>query len=168
MSPQLQTNSPYLLSAGAGTPMAWFQSKITLKASCPELGVTEVVINPGDEPPLHVHKNEDEWFYLLDGEITFHVGAENLRGAAGAFVFFPRQIPHTFTIESPEARFLVMNTPGGFERMFKLAPETPEDAVSALRAYGMEVVGPHPRQTAAAGESDGVRTDSLVQGTVSH
>jgi len=130
--------------------MGWFESSISLKASCPELGVTEVLISPGDEPPLHVHKNEDEWFYMLEGEVTFHVGGENHPGGAGAFVCFPRGIPHTFTVESPAARFLIMNTPGGFERMFELAPKTPDDAVRALNAYGIEVVGPHPRHAAAA------------------
>jgi len=150
VSTQLNTNPPYALAAGAGTPMSWFGASITLKASCPEVGITEVVIHPGDEPPLHVHKNEDEWFYLLDGEVTFHVGTESHLGRAGAFVSFPRGIPHTFTIESPTARFLVVNTPGGFERMFELAPKTVEDAVRALNAYGMDVVGPHPRQAVAA------------------
>jgi hypothetical protein len=68
----------------------------------------------------------------------------------GGFVSFPRGIPHTFTVESPNARFLVMNTPGGFEHMFELAPKTIEDAVRALKAYDIEVVGPHPRQATAA------------------
>jgi hypothetical protein len=73
------------------------------------------------------------------------VGGENHRGTAGAFVSFPRGIPHTFTIESPSARILVINTPSGFEHMFERNPQTPEEAVEALRAFGMEVVGPHPR-----------------------
>jgi quercetin dioxygenase-like cupin family protein len=149
------TGRPYALAAGAGTPMVWFGSSITLKASCAEIGVTEVIMTPGEEPPLHVHKNEDEWFYILDGDMSFHVGGETLSGKAGVFVSFPRGIPHTFTVESSKARFLVMNTPGGFERMFLLAPRTPEEAARALRAYGMEVVGPHPRQ-AAAGVGAGV------------
>ena len=59
-------------------------------------------------------------------------------------------IAHTFTIESPAARTLIVNTPGGFEQMFKLAPQTPEEAIQALNTYGMEVVGPHPRETASA------------------
>ena len=66
------------------------------------------------------------------------------------FVSFPRGIPHTFSAETPAARFLVINTPGGFERMFELNPQTQEEAVSALTRFGMEVVGPHPRQAAAA------------------
>ena len=150
MQAQLKKTAPYALPAGGGTPLAWFASTITLKASSPEIGVTEVRMSPGDEPPLHIHKNEDEWFYVLEGKVIFHVGGENLYGETGGFVSFPRGIPHTFSIESPSARFLVLNTPGGFERMFELAPKTPEQAVRALEAFGMTVVGPHPRHAAAA------------------
>jgi quercetin dioxygenase-like cupin family protein len=128
--------------------MGWFESTITLKASCAEIGVIEAMLRPGEEPPLHVHKNEDEWLMVLDGEMTFQVGGENHLGKAGAFVSFPRGIPHTFSVESERARFLVMNTPGAFERMFELAPKTPEEAVRAMTAFGMEVVDPHPREAA--------------------
>jgi quercetin dioxygenase-like cupin family protein len=150
MTVQLNTSSPYVLNPGAGEPMSWFAAPLTLKASTREIGVVEVVISPGDEPPLHVHSREDEWFYLLEGKATFHVGGENYPASAGAFVSFPRGIPHTFTVESPTARFLLLNTPGGFERMFELAPKTVEDAVRALNAYGVEVVGPHPREGSSA------------------
>jgi len=148
MSTETETKS-YSLAAGAGKVMSWFASSMRLKASSPDLGVVEVLISPGDEPPLHVHKNEDEWFYMLDGVVTFHVGGENYHGETGTFVSFPRGIPHTFTVESAAARFLVMNTPGGFERMFEMAPKTPEEAVRALNAVDIEVVGPHPRRAAA-------------------
>ena len=124
----IQPDRPYALAAGEGTPMTWFTSTITRKASSPDLGVNEMIMSPGEEPPLHVHKNEDEWFYMLEGEVTFHVGGENYLGKSGAFVSFPRGIPHTFTIESPQARFLTLNTPDGFEKMFELAPKTPEEA----------------------------------------
>jgi quercetin dioxygenase-like cupin family protein len=148
MAVQLDAQAPYALAPGAGEPMSWFAATLTLKASAPQLGVLEVVISPGDEPPLHVHSVEDEWFYVLDGEATFHVGDQNYRATAGAFVSLTRGIAHTFTVESPTARFLLLNTPGGFERMFELAPKTPDEAVRALKEYGVEVVGPHPRQDA--------------------
>ena len=150
MTSEIKSNAPYHLPSGAGTPMGWFESTITLKASNPALGVTEVILHPGEEPPFHVHKNEDEWFYVLEGQVTFHVGNDQHCGTAGAFVSYPRGIPHTFTIESPAARFLVITTPGGFERMFELAPKTPEEAARAMEAFGMEVVAPHPREMAAA------------------
>jgi quercetin dioxygenase-like cupin family protein len=144
MAVQVEKSS-YALAPGDGEAMSWFSAVLTLKASAPELGVCEAVIGPGDEPPMHVHSREDEWFYLLDGEVSFHVGGETYHGGPETFVSFPRGIPHTFTVESPSARFLVINTPGGFERMFELAPTTVEDAARALEQYGMEIVGPHPR-----------------------
>ena len=63
-------------------------------------------------------------------------------------MFFPRGVPHTFTIESPAARML-LNAPGGFERMFEMAPSTPDEAVAALARYDIQVVGPHPESAAA-------------------
>ena len=145
MQAQVKTNPPYALAAGAGQALAWFGSTITIKASSDGVGITEAAMSPGDEPPLHVHKNEDEWLYVLEGAVTFHLGGEDHLGMPGAFVSFPRGIPHTFSIESPTARILVINTPGGFEHMFEPEPRTPQEAERALTAFGMEMVGPHPR-----------------------
>ena len=63
-------DTPYSLAAGEGEQLSWFDATMTLKASAPGLGVIETVIGPGDEPPLHVHESEDEWFYLLEGELV--------------------------------------------------------------------------------------------------
>lgn len=145
-----QATRPYHLGAGEGEPMSWFAAQFRLKASDPQIGLMELDASPGVEPPMHVHANEDEWYYLLDGEVSFHVGGDTHRGATGSLVFFPRGVPHTFTIESPSARMLLLNAPGGFERMFESAPNTLEEAVAALARYGVEVVGPHPREGAAA------------------
>ncbi len=98
-----------------------------------------------------MHRNEDEYYSLLDGEVTVHVGQDTYRAQAGSLVFLPRAVPHTFTIQTPTARMLLLNAPGGFERMFELAPATPEEAVAALARYDVNVVGPHPRQAADGG-----------------
>jgi len=94
---------------------------------------------------MHVHSREDEWFYIAEGEATFHVGDRTLRARSGAFISLPRGIPHTFTVKSARARFLMLNAPGGFERMFALAPSSVDDAVAALSHDGIEIVGPHLR-----------------------
>jgi quercetin dioxygenase-like cupin family protein len=151
MATQIAYGAPYALAAGEGTQMTWFSSSMTLKASAPDFGAVELSMVPGDEPPLHIHRREDEWFYLLEGEVTFHVGGEDLPGSSGSFVHFPRDIAHTFTVETPSARFLVFNTPGGFERMFERNPQSIDEAVAALTDFGMEVVGPHPRELAPTG-----------------
>jgi quercetin dioxygenase-like cupin family protein len=150
MAAQLEHGVPYALAPDAGARLAWFSSQMTLKASAPELGAIEAVIPPGDEPPLHVHSGEDEWFYLIEGEVTFHVGDQTFRESAGAFVSFPRGIAHTFTVESSSARLLIVNTPGGFERMFERGPKSVGEAMRAMGDFGMEVVGPHPRDAARA------------------
>jgi quercetin dioxygenase-like cupin family protein len=149
---QSSTRTAYHLAAGEGEPMSWFTAAFQLKASDELLGVMELTGSPGVEPPMHSHRHEDEWYYVLDGEVTFHVGGETHDAQPGSFVFLPRAVPHTFTIQSPTARILLLNAPGGFERMFELAPNTPEEAMSALARYDVEVVGPHPRQT--AGQAD--------------
>lgn len=150
MTAQVSANTHYGLAPDTGELLAWFDSRILLKASSPEIGITENTLRPGEEPPVHVHSREDEWLYVLDGEMSFQVGGAEYRGSRGAFVSFPRNIAHTFTIESESARFLVINTPGGFEHMFELGPKTPEEAVRAMEAFGMTVVAPHPRHAAVA------------------
>src|SRR5689334_10007517 len=97
MRSEQKTNAPYCLAADGGTPMAWFDATISLKASNPGLGITEVVLHPGEEPPFHIHRNEDEWLYIVEGQVTFHVGGEDYRGGPGAFASYPRGIAHTFT-----------------------------------------------------------------------
>ncbi len=59
-------------------------------------GLLEIQAGPGDGSPWHVHPEEDEWFYVLDGEFTFHVGDAELTLATGGFAFGPKGIPHTF------------------------------------------------------------------------
>jgi len=96
-----------------------------------QFGLVETSGAPGGEPPLHVHSNEDELFYVLEGRLKVFRGSEELILEAGESGFLPRNIPHTFKILSNQARFLVYITPGGFEEYFRkvgrpaeqLAPE---------------------------------------------
>lgn len=144
------TTQPYHLAAGEGEPMSWFTAQFQLKASDAQIGLMELEGSPGVEPPMHLHRNEDEWYYVLDGQVTFHVGEEDYEGRPGSLVFLPRAVPHTFSIRTPSARMLLLNAPGGFERMFELAPATPQEAVTALARYEVQVVGPHPRDAGSS------------------
>ena len=81
-----------------------------------QFGMIEIVIPQGLGSPWHVHPDEDEWFYVLDGEVTFFVGHTRLALAAGSFAFGPKGIPHTFIGASSEpARALVGLQPVMFE-----------------------------------------------------
>ena len=67
---------------------------------------------------MHVHHREDEWFYVIDGELTFWIGGTAVNAPAGAFVYGPRDIPHTFAVTSPQARTLIVTEPAGFENSY--------------------------------------------------
>ena len=60
------------------------------------LGLVETSIPPGHSPPLHLHREEDEAFYVLSGTVDFVCGDERFRSTAGAFVYLPRDVPHSF------------------------------------------------------------------------
>ena len=84
------------------------------------LGLVDAIVPPGGGPPPHVHSREDEFFYVIEGEITFHVESrEPIRARAGTFVFSPRGVRHRFANESARpARMLFGVLPGGMEKMF--------------------------------------------------
>ena len=71
----------------------------------------------------YVHHREDEWFYVIEGELTFWVGGRIIKAPTGPFVYGPREIPHTFTVTSPQARSLVVTEPAGFEKFMRALGE---------------------------------------------
>lgn len=111
------------------------------------LTALENVIPPGQGPPLHRHANEDEAWYVIEGELRFKLGGDVHRAQAGSFVFVPRGTPHCFqNVADAPTRILVMFTPAGMERFFDrfaaLADPEPEAFRRIGGPLGMEVVGP--------------------------
>jgi mannose-6-phosphate isomerase-like protein (cupin superfamily) len=83
------------------------------------LAVTEEV-PPLVDTPLHVHSNEDELFYALEGEHVIRIGDEEQRIGPGETAFGPRGVPHAQRRVVPgEGRMLIVLTPGGFEGFFR-------------------------------------------------
>lgn len=74
---------------------------------------------PGMEPPPHTHTREDETFYVLEGELLFTVGSDQIRATAGDFVFLPRNIRHQFKVLSAHFRCVVGIYPAGLEDYFE-------------------------------------------------
>ena len=90
-------------------------------------GLVESWVPVGAAPPLHVHHREDESFWVLEGQVRFRCGDEDIEAGPGSFVFLPRDVPHTFIVDGDEdAHMLTLLTPGGFERYFVDAGRTPE------------------------------------------
>jgi quercetin dioxygenase-like cupin family protein len=115
------------------------------------LTVFESTVAPGEGPPLHLHVNEDEVVYVIEGTLRLRLGDETQPAPAGAFAYIPRGLPHTWqNIGTSRARFLAIFTPAApgmesfFDRFAKLIDEMPlTDAFQALgAAAGMRVLGP--------------------------
>jgi len=69
--------------------------------------------------PPHYHKLEDESFYVLEGEIDFHVGDKKIIAGPGDFILLPKNIPHHFNLITDTAKALLHISPAGFETFFQ-------------------------------------------------
>jgi len=84
-----------------------------------QFALIEAVARKGNVPPPHIHHREDETFYVLEGEVEVSVGDRTIKGTPGTTFFLPRDVPHSFTIESEQSRMLILLTPAGLEEWFK-------------------------------------------------
>jgi len=143
---------PFVVAPGGGdTVQGPAGGPLTFKVRGDQTGgaltVIENVIAPGDGPPHHVHADEDEAWWIVEGSLRFKLDEEEQTADAGAFVYVPRGVAHSFQNPGPDpARILVMFTPGGMEAFFDAFAKLEEfdrEAFSRLGAeVGMEVVGP--------------------------
>jgi mannose-6-phosphate isomerase-like protein (cupin superfamily) len=128
-------------------------------SSTGRVSVLESLAPRGDSPPLHVHHDEDEVFHILDGELTLVVGGETVHLGTGATALAPRGVPHTYRVDSEQARWLVVTTAGSFAQFVLAAsrpagsaelpeptgPPSDEEQLAFAELcgrYGIELVGP--------------------------
>ena len=123
----------------------------------------------GTATPMQVHHEEDETFYVLEGEIVALVGDERVTLSAGDYAFAPRGIAHTTVVSSERARVLVTASPAGLEQLFvslgsavsESEPPAEEvlppidELVRRFAAYGVDIVGPRLRSATSASSSRG-------------
>jgi len=96
--------------------------------------VAELLAGPDLGPPPHIHRNNDENFYILEGTFDFSLAGQTFTARAGAFVHLPRGVVHTHRAGGgAPARALVMQSPAGVERFIAEAgkPATDPSAMPA-------------------------------------
>ncbi|MEH1951267.1 MAG: cupin domain-containing protein [Nostoc sp.] len=112
----------------------------------------EVIDEPQAGPPLHLHRREDESFYILEGTFAFQIGDRTVTAIAGWFITAPKGVPHSYkNIGTTPARMLTLFVPAGIENFFEdLSKLTAagtldiESIVAVAAKQGMELVPPPP------------------------
>lgn len=155
------TTGGYGLGPGEGEAL-WFNGGLgVLKATAEQtdggFAAMELLAPKGFASPLHIHRNEDEFFVVLSGEVRVKHGGDVMEAVAGSLVYGPRGVPHAFHVDSEEARLLLFFGPAGAEGFFRdagkpaRARELPppdeqfldKEALAKIAArYHQEFVGP--------------------------
>jgi quercetin dioxygenase-like cupin family protein len=84
------------------------------------LALMEFVTPAGHAPPHHVHEDEEEVWFVLDGEVTFFVGDRRHDLVPGQVAHGPRGVPHSYVVRSPQgARIAAVFSPACIEEFFR-------------------------------------------------
>src|SRR6266446_5474773 len=145
--------SALLLAAGAdreGESRGLGISTIAFKVSAPTPSdpfILENTFLAKGGPARHLHCDQDEWFYVLEGKFQFEVGAERFRLQPGDSLLAPRRVPHVWAfVGEARGRILVAFFPAGkmeafFREVTKANAMPPQDP-GIWRAHDMELLGP--------------------------
>ena len=124
-------------------------SRIDFKAIAPDGGllVLENTFHAKGGPPQHLHLEQDEWFYAVEGEFVIEVGDERHVLQPGDSVLGPRRVPHVWAhVGAGRGRILIAYTPAGrmeaFFREVTKADAMPAQDPALWREHGMQLVGP--------------------------
>jgi DNA-binding transcriptional MerR regulator/quercetin dioxygenase-like cupin family protein len=135
---------------------------VDCKVSAKDTGGAMCVFEFSGGWPRHLHHDQDEWLYVIDGEVVFEIGDKRYRAGAGQSVFLPRKVPHVWTpVGDVPAKILNVYQPAGkieefFRELsnFKDLPSREdvinntytEEQVKGLHrlfgAHGMDLLGP--------------------------
>ncbi len=159
-------SGPLVCGRGEGRPVHVLGADLTIRISTRDtngaFAVFEGHTPPLDGPPLHRHREHDEWWFIVQGEYRFEVDGEEIYASAGDTVYAPRGSRHTFqNIGSEPGWTITTVVPGGvdlfFEELDKAIPRgaAPEPAIMLplFEKYAQELLGPPLRARAACATS---------------
>jgi len=148
----------YALAGGGGEPWWFLDCRMTLKATGEQTHDAFTFLEwhapVGFGPPRHVHRAEDEAFYVLEGEMRVECDGRTWELGPGGFVLLPRGLEHCFVVTSP-VRGLQVTAPAQFERYVRRVGRTPTAEglpapsapdvpalVAAAEDLAIDIVGP--------------------------
>jgi quercetin 2,3-dioxygenase len=148
-------DNPSILRVGAGEDrFAEYRglgiSSIAFKVTPQDSGgllILENTFNEKGGPARHLHYDQDEWFYAVEGEFIIEVGHERTRLKPGDSLLAPRKVPHVWAyVGDARGRMLIVFMPAGkmeafFREVTKENAMPPQDP-ALWRAHGMELMGP--------------------------
>lgn len=110
----------------------------------------EALVPPGGGPPPHIHRREDETFYLIEGGVEFVLGEDTITAGPGDFVNIPRGTVHCFrNTGAATARMILTFTPAGIEHFFEEtldpAPNVADDVPQNIDEVAARYIEAAPR-----------------------
>jgi len=145
----------FILRPGEGRSIDLGGFQMTVKATSEQTGGAFTLLEAdepaGFGPPLHIHRDAAEAFYIVEGAYVIFIEGRETLCPAGSFIFIPAGIEHGFRVGRVASRKLILYTPAAMVGYFDevaaavRAGDVDPDALSAIaRRYSMEVVGPVP------------------------
>jgi mannose-6-phosphate isomerase-like protein (cupin superfamily) len=172
---EITASEPYALPKETGVTDVWWPfgpvvGRYSIKTSAEQtegrLLQLLAIDGRGAAPPMHIHHDTDETFYVIDGALTVFVGDDRIEAGPGDFLLGPKGVPHTYLVTSERVEFLATFAPAGTEgpsghgvdgffqeiAVAVVAGQEPpqptepdpEDFARRAARYGIEIVGPPP------------------------
>jgi mannose-6-phosphate isomerase-like protein (cupin superfamily) len=154
-----EKTQPFVLGPDGGEATWFLGTRMTVKATAQTtggaFGLIEVQLAVGFSPPMHIHHQEDESFWILEGELTVVCDGQSYQAGPGSLIYLPRDLPHTFRVDKGPARLLELVQPGGHEQFYleggrpalddtisEFDPRDLERVLALYAKYRLEHAGP--------------------------
>ena len=127
------------------TPGERFKIRTSVEETAGAYTMLELLVDSRNGVPMHIHRNEDEHFIVLDGTLHVAIGDKTLDAVAGTAVTVSKGIPHAWcNLSDTPLRILVVLSPGHIEGLFRaVAVRQSDDELPPLaERYGIEIIGP--------------------------
>ncbi|QAY76274.1 cupin domain-containing protein [Sphingosinicella sp. BN140058] len=150
-------HSPNQISAVLEDEKGWVEitpgERFAIRTSAVETAgrytIIEIVADPRNAVPLHIHGNEEEHFLVVEGRVHLTNGEQKVELSAGEAATVKKGTPHAWAnLSDAPVRMLVVFTPGDQEKAFRLIETVRDGDFSALieenERLGTSIVGPPP------------------------